>query len=148
VHVFDRALLERAASQADALPFHIAHKKTPHLNDHGERIEPAKPNAFRFERFIFDLLHTAERALVVEADPALAFAPVKNSDAEETDNPRLAKQAMQALHRRWLRAAGVEIGDDVPVEINPLFAASPAELATRLPPGTVIRNATYFAPQH
>ncbi|WP_254506870.1 UTP--glucose-1-phosphate uridylyltransferase [Anatilimnocola floriformis] len=146
VHVFDRELLERAASQADALPFHIAHKKTPHLNERGERIEAYKPNAFRFERFIFDLLQVAERALVVEADPALAFAPVKNSDAEATDNPRLAKQAIQALHRRWLRAAGVQIADDVPVEINPLFATSADELAAKLPPGTSVTQATYFTP--
>ncbi len=146
VHVFDRALLERAAAKADSLPFHIAHKKTPHINERGERLEPEKPNAFRFERFIFDLLHVADRALVVEADPALAFAPVKNSDAEETDNPRLAKLAMQALARRQLQAAGVQIADDVPVEINPLFATSPAELAAKVPPGTAVQQSTYFAP--
>jgi UDP-N-acetylglucosamine/UDP-N-acetylgalactosamine diphosphorylase len=146
VHVFDVALLQRAASSADALPFHIAHKKTPYINENGERIEPEKPNAYRFERFIFDLLAEANHALVVEADPAEAFAPVKNSDAEKTDNPRLAKLGLMALHRRWLRAAGVKIGDDVPVEINPLFAASATELAAKIPAGTVINQPTYFAP--
>lgn len=147
VHVFDVALLKRAAGQADSLPFHIAHKKTPHINERGERIDPEKPNAYRFERFIFDLLHVAERALVVEADPAEAFAPVKNSDGEETDNPRLAKAAIQALHRRWLQAAGVKVADTVPVEINPLFATSPAELAAKLDKNTTISKPTYFAPQ-
>ena len=146
VHVFDRTLLEQASKQLDSLPYHIAHKKTPYINAAGEKIEPEKPNAFRFEKFIFDLLQSAECALVVEADPALAFAPVKNSDAEQTDNPRLAKLAIQALHRRWLRAAGVTIADDVPVEINPLFATSATELAAKLPARTVIKQATYFAP--
>lgn len=146
VHVFDVALLRRAAADSAALPFHIAHKKTPYINDRGERVAPDKPNAFRFERFIFDLLHVADRALVVEVDPAEAFAPVKNADAEETDNPRLAKVAMQNLHRRWLREAGVKIGDDVAVEINPLFASSPAELANKLPPGMVVSKRTYFSP--
>jgi UDP-N-acetylglucosamine/UDP-N-acetylgalactosamine diphosphorylase len=146
VHVMDVALLKRAAAQADALPFHIAHKKTPYINERGERIEPAKPNAYRFERFIFDLLHVAERALVVEADPAEAFAPVKNSDAESTDNPRLAQAAMQALHRRWLQAAGVKFAVDLPVEINPLFASCPAELAQKLSPSTTLEQPTYFAP--
>lgn len=147
VHVFDVALLQRAAGQADSLPFHIAHKKTPHVDEHGERVEPAKPNAYRFERFIFDLLQVAERALVVEADPAEAFAPVKNSDSEVTDNPRLAKAALQALHRRWLQAAGIKVADNIAVEINPLFATSPAELAAKLDKQTVISQPTYFAPQ-
>lgn len=146
VHVFDVALLARAAASKTALPFHIAHKKTPYVNDRGERVEPEKPNAFRFERFIFDLLAEASRALVVEADPAEAFAPVKNPDAERSDNPRLAKQAMTALHRRWLRAAGATIHDTVPVEINPLFAASPEELTKKLPAGMIIREPTYFGP--
>jgi UDP-N-acetylglucosamine/UDP-N-acetylgalactosamine diphosphorylase len=147
VHVFDVVLLQRASVSKTALPFHIAHKKTPYVNERGEQIQPEKPNAYRFERFIFDLLGEAERALVVEADPAEAFAPVKNPDTEKTDNPRLAKQAIMALHRRWLRAAGLKIGDDVSIEINPLFAASPDELTAKLPPGTVIREATYFSPQ-
>jgi UDP-N-acetylglucosamine/UDP-N-acetylgalactosamine diphosphorylase len=144
VHVFALSLLRRTASTAAGLPFHIAHKKTPFINDDGKPIEPEKPNSFRFERFIFDLLNEAQSALVVEADPSEAFAPVKNSDAEPTDNPRLAKRAICALHRRWLRAAGAKIGDDVAVEINPLFAASPEELAAKLPANTSITEPTYF----
>ncbi|QDU31822.1 putative uridylyltransferase [Anatilimnocola aggregata] len=146
VHVLDVAFLQRSAVADDALPFHVAHKKTPHIDESGKRIEPDKPNAYRFERFIFDLLNSANNALVVEADPADAFAPVKNADREPTDNAPLARQAMMALHRRWLRAAGVQIADDVPVEINPLFAASPAEIAAKLPPGTSIEQPTYFSP--
>jgi UDP-N-acetylglucosamine/UDP-N-acetylgalactosamine diphosphorylase len=146
VHVFDVALLKRATVSATALPFHIAHKKTPYINDLGEQIEPEKPNSFRFERFIFDLLAEANHALVVEADPAEAFAPVKNANSEKTDNPRLAKQAMMALHRRWLRTAGVKIGDDVPVEISPLFAGSPQELAAKVASGAIVREPTYYSP--
>lgn len=146
VHVFDIGLLKRAAGQDEALPFHIAHKKTPYIDDQGSLVSPEKENAYRFERFIFDLLHVAERSLVVEVDPAEAFAPVKNSDAEQTDNPRLAKAALIAQHRRWLRAAGVQIADDIDVEINPLFASSAAELATKLRSGAVITEPTYFSP--
>lgn len=146
VHVFEVELLKRAVSSATSLPFHVAQKKTPYVNERGELIEPDQPNAYRFERFIFDLLADANRALVVEADPAEAFAPVKNPDSEKTDNPRLAQQALMALHRRWLRAAGAEIGDDVPLEINPLFAGSPQELKAKIKPGTIIREPTYLTP--
>lgn len=147
VHAIDVAFLTRCALEPDALPFHYALKKVAYLDPSGRRVEPQQPNAIRFERFIFDLLPLARRALVVEADPAEAFAPVKNADAEATDNPRTARAALVALHRRWLREAGAQVADEVPVEINPLWAASPAEVAARLPHGTVIDRPTYFAPE-
>ena len=146
VHVLDVDFLARCAANADALLFHSAKKKVPCLDASGNLVEPDKPNAVRFERFIFDLLPLAERALVVEVDPAEAFAPVKNSDDEATDNPRTARAAMIALHRRWLREAGVKIGDDTAVEINPLWAAGPEEVRRRMQPGTVIDRPTYFSP--
>ncbi|MDX1945512.1 MAG: UTP--glucose-1-phosphate uridylyltransferase [Pirellulaceae bacterium] len=147
VHVFDVDFLAAAAARPDALPFHAARKKVPCLDASGQLVEPNQPNAVRFERFIFDLLPLAERALVVEVDPAEAFAPVKNSDSDATDNPRSARAAMIALHRRWLRAAGANIADDVPVEINPLWAAGPDEIRTRMAGSLlVVGEPTYFSP--
>jgi UDP-N-acetylglucosamine/UDP-N-acetylgalactosamine diphosphorylase len=144
VHAFDLDFLRRVANQRDALPFHTAKKKVSCLDAAGNVAEPEKPNAIRFERFIFDLLPLAKNALVVEANPAEAFAPVKNSDAEATDNPRLARQAMMSLARQQLRAAGVEVSDDVAVEINPLWASSTEEVKQRLMPGTQIDAPRYF----
>jgi UDP-N-acetylglucosamine/UDP-N-acetylgalactosamine diphosphorylase len=146
VHALDLEFLARSARQKGALPFHYARKKVTCLDAHGNPVEPDRPNAIRFERFIFDLLPLARQALVVEADPAEAFAPVKNSDDEPTDNPQTAKAAMMALHRRWLREAGAQVADDVPVEINPLWASTVEEIRQRLPAGTTIREPTYFAP--
>jgi UDP-N-acetylglucosamine/UDP-N-acetylgalactosamine diphosphorylase len=136
VHAFDLSFLDRVAGQKNALPFHTAKKKVSCLDQVGKVLEPEKPNAIRFEKFIFDLLPLAENALVVEANAAEAFAPVKNSDDEPTDNPKLAKLAMMAKARSFLRAAGVQVGDDVAVEINPLWAITAEEIERRLPPGT------------
>jgi UDP-N-acetylglucosamine/UDP-N-acetylgalactosamine diphosphorylase len=147
VHVFAVDFLSRCARQADALPLHSASKKVPHIGQEGKLIEPDQPNAIRFERFIFDLLPLARHALVVEADPAQAFAPVKNPDDEPTDNPRLAKEAIASLHRAWLRQAGIEVGTGVPIEINPLWASTVEEIRQRLAPGTSIDRPTYFAPE-
>jgi UDP-N-acetylglucosamine/UDP-N-acetylgalactosamine diphosphorylase len=147
VHAFDVEFLARSAHQKNALPFHYARKKVACLDASGRPVEPEKPNAIRFEKFIFDLLPLARQALVVEADPAQAFAPVKNSDDEPTDNPRTAKNAMMALARRQLREAGMTIADDMPVEINPLWASSTEEIRQRLPAGTVVAEPTYFAPE-
>lgn len=146
IHVMGVEFLARCAAQPDALPFHTAHKKVPFVGPDGNVVQPERPNAIRFERFIFDLLPLAERALVVEADAAEAFAPVKNSDAEKTDNPRTSRAALAALHTRWLIEAGATITPGTPVEINPLFAGNVAELREKLPPGMTIDRPTYFAP--
>jgi UDP-N-acetylglucosamine/UDP-N-acetylgalactosamine diphosphorylase len=146
VHAFAVDFLARAARQKGALPFHLAKKKVACLDEQGRVVEPEKPNAIRFERFIFDLLPHARQALVVEADPAEAFAPVKNSDSEATDNPRTARGMMIALHRRWLREAGATVADETPVEINPLWARNAEEVKRRLPANMVIDEPTYFSP--
>jgi UDP-N-acetylglucosamine/UDP-N-acetylgalactosamine diphosphorylase len=146
VHVFEVDFLERQARDEHGLPFHRAHKKVACLDAQGRRVEPDEPNALRFERFIFDLLPRAARALVVEADPFYAFAPVKNSDDEPTDNPRLAKEAILSLHRALLRQAGIEVETGVPIEINPLWASTVEEIRQKLAPGTYLDQPTYFAP--
>jgi UDP-N-acetylglucosamine/UDP-N-acetylgalactosamine diphosphorylase len=146
VHVFDVDFLRRSASEPGALPFHCAKKKVACLDARGQLVEPERPNALRFERFIFDLLPRAARALVVEADPFYAFAPVKNSDDEPTDNPRTARAAMIALALDQLGRAGIEVSPGVAVEINPLWASTAQEIRARLPPGTFITQPTYFAP--
>lgn len=145
VHVFDVDFLDAASRDPEALPFHIAHKKVPYLGADGRPVEPAEPNAVRFERFIFDLLPRAENALVVEADPADAFAPVKNAAGETQDTAATAQAAMIAQHRRWLVAAGAKIAGDIAVEINPLWALDAAEVAQKIRPGTKIDRPTYFS---
>lgn len=144
VHVFAYSFLERMASNADSLPFHRARKKVPYVSADGTRIEPTQPNGLKFERFIFDLLPQARNALVVEADPADAFAPVKNADGEATDTPTTAKAAMMALHRQWLHEAGIDVHDRVDVEISPFVALDAAELRAKGLPRTPVTRPTFF----
>ena len=122
VHMIDAALLRRTADAADGLPFHVACKKVPCLDAVGNRIEPSEPNAIKFERFIFDLMPLARNAIVVEVDPARAFAPLKNESGAKADASEHVREALAALHRDWLRQAGAEVDNDVVVEISPLFA--------------------------
>lgn len=144
VHVIDTALLRRTAGRADALPFHVAHKKVAYVDPAGQRIEPKQANAIKFERFIFDLIPRAENAIVVEVDPAEGFAPLKNASGAERDTPETVKARMVALHRKWLRQAGTEVADGVDVEISPLVALDAEELAEKIPPGTRVTETTYF----
>jgi UDP-N-acetylglucosamine/UDP-N-acetylgalactosamine diphosphorylase len=146
VHAIDVAFLERVAGRSDSLPFHVAKKKVAFINEQGELVEPGEPNAMKFERFIFDLLPAAERSIVMEVEEAAMFAPVKNAPGAERDSPETVQAQMMALHRGWLRAADVEVADDVPVEISPLLALDAEQLNERLSRRERIDRATYFRP--
>ncbi len=122
VHLFERAFLESVTHSAEGLPFHRASKPVPFLNDSGSIQKPEKANATKFERFVFDLLPLADRSIVVEGNAAEIFAPVKNADGAQVDTPQHAREAIVRLHRRWLHEAGVEVGDQVCVEIHPNWA--------------------------
>ncbi len=140
LHVFDRDFLASLAEGEHQLPFHRAHKKVPYVNAEGQRVEPETPNAIKFERFIFDVLPAAERAIVLETSRQSEFAAVKNATGR--DSPESVREQMTHEHRNWLRAAGVEVANDVPVEISPLFALEPAHVAKRIAPGTRITEPT------
>ena len=144
VHIFDREFLEQMQSSGSALPFHVAKKKVAHINAAGQRIEPQSPNAIKFERFIFDLLPSAARAIVVEIEAAKGFAPVKNAPGEKQDTPEAVQAAMIALHTEWLRQAGATVAPGTPVEISPLFALDAAELSGKIAPGLHVTQPTYF----
>jgi UDP-N-acetylglucosamine/UDP-N-acetylgalactosamine diphosphorylase len=145
VHVLDVAFLARMAGSAEGLPFHVAHKKVAFLDADGRRVEPSKPNAIKFERFIFDLMPAAAHAIVIEVDPATAFGPLKNASGATYDTPETVRAQMVALHRQWLGDAGVEVADGVPVEISPLFAWDAEALAGKVRPGTRVTQPTYFS---
>ena len=144
VHVFDVAFLERVAPNGTALPFHVAKKAVSYVDTSGRKIEPQEPNAIKFERFIFDLLPSAQRAIVVEVDEARTFAPVKNAPGESRDTPESVRAQMIALHASWLREAGCEVAPGVAVEISPLFAQNAQEVAARVQTGMVVTQPRYF----
>ncbi len=144
VHVLDLDFLRRMSRAADSLPFHRAKKKVPFVDESGRETDPEQANATKFERFIFDLLPSAENAFVVEALPSEAFAPVKNADDAQADTPSLARAAMCELHRGWLRAAGAVVGQGVLVEINPRYSLSFEDLAKKIPANLRIDSDQYF----
>jgi len=145
VHAFDVGFLVRMSQQAGSLPFHLAYKAVPHIDSEGNHVEPEEPNGIKFEKFIFDLLPHAKNAIVEEVDKQTTFAPVKNADGAAADTPSLARQALVNLHADWLRQAGAEVQEGVAVEINPLFALDPQELAEKIEPGLTVTEPTHFA---
>ncbi len=78
IHVFD---LEFLLKEAEAgLPIHLAHKKVPYCDDAGNTVKPTEPNAYKFEKFIFDVIPDAERAVNVVFAREDEFSPVKNAE--------------------------------------------------------------------
>jgi UDP-N-acetylglucosamine/UDP-N-acetylgalactosamine diphosphorylase len=145
VHAFDLAFLERMAGRERELPIHRALKRIPCLDDEGRVVLPVRENAFKFERFIFDLLPWARETMVMEVDRRDSFAPVKNADEAGRDTPRTSRAAMVDLFTRWLQDAGASVADGVPVEIHPLFALDAAELAAKIEPGLHVGQPRFFA---
>ena len=144
VHVFKHRFLDRVQHSVQGLPFHRAKKTVTTIDDQGKPIETKVANAIKFERFIFDLLPLAERALVVEADAASVFAPVKNAEGAATETPTATRQAISNLHRGWLKAAGATLGEQNVIEIHPNWALNAEAVAKKIAPGVHIAADTYF----
>lgn len=119
-HVFSRTFVERLAHGPATLPWHMARKKVPYLDDSGQLVSPASENAIKFEKFVFDVLPMAQRSLVVETDRNEEFHPLKNERGEFS--PDDVRGALSRRGRRWLAAAGCDVPDSLTVEISPLLA--------------------------
>jgi UDP-N-acetylglucosamine/UDP-N-acetylgalactosamine diphosphorylase len=119
IHVLDLAFVRELISTGGGLPVHRAHKKVPHIDASGARVQPTEPNAVKMELFVFDALLAAERVVTQVVRREDEFAPVKN--AEGADSPATAHAALVSQGKRWLEAAGLALpeGD---VEVGPLFA--------------------------
>ena len=147
IHVFSVDYLEQQA-EVD-LPVHVAHKKVPTCDEEGNAVKPESPNAYKFEKFIFDLIPRAERPIILAADREDEFSPVKNSEGE--DSPDTSQRDMVRKHARWLEACGVSVprtgtGDPTyQVEIDPLYALSETDLRMRLPSDFQITGDLYLA---
>lgn len=72
------------------LPYHKAFKKAKHMNENGEIIKPEKPNAYKYESFIFDAFESLDSMSILRVKREDEFAPLKNADGE--DSPDTARQ--------------------------------------------------------
>lgn len=151
IHVFRREFLESVARSESGLPFHCARKKVPYLNDEQRLVTPDEPNGMKFERFIFDVIPAANKALFVQGNRKEEFNPIKN--ASGSDSPETSRSALLALHKRWLVEAGVPVPDDARIEIAPVIATTAEELRDAVPrirqpiSGDVILDAPTLLPE-
>jgi len=72
------------------LPYHTAFKKADYLDEKGNFVVADKPNAYKFESFIFDAFETLENMIIMRVKREEEFAPVKNK--EGVDSPETARK--------------------------------------------------------
>ncbi len=144
VHLFSLEFLSDLARRGIDLPLHAAHKKVPLLDPAGNLVEPSKPNVYRFERFIFDVLPLARNVVALEVPREEQFLPLKNADGPF--GPQGVRQSLQVYWRKALKAGGLAVaqGDWGVIEVDPLLAENARELIEHLKqqPGLVAGNLT------
>lgn len=59
--------------------YHLAHKKCNYMNKNGVLVVPNKPNAYKFESFIFDFFDILDDMIIYRVDRYKEYAPIKNN---------------------------------------------------------------------
>lgn len=72
------------------MPIHIVEKKIPYMNEKGILVTPEKPNGYKFETLVLDMVHMQDSCLSFEVIRNREFAPVKNAvGTDSVDSARL-----------------------------------------------------------
>lgn len=95
-NMFSVKAIEEVANKN--LPYHIAHKKASYIDGNGNLVVPEKPNAYKFESFIFDAFDMLDDMAILRVKREEEFAPVKN--AEGTDSPETARKLYEDYYKK------------------------------------------------
>lgn len=81
-----------------SLPLHVVEKKVPYIDENKTEHKPEKPNAYKFETLILDMVYMMDDCLPFEVDREKEFAPVKNAigvDSVESARALLVKNGIE-----------------------------------------------------
>jgi UDP-N-acetylglucosamine/UDP-N-acetylgalactosamine diphosphorylase len=132
-----------------ALPWNRAEKKVACIDiETAEPIEPETPNAIKLETFVFDALPLASASIVYETDRVDEFAPIKNADTPEGEEPakdsaESSKHLQTERAARWLEANRVKVprkedgSVDAVIEIPQIVAIYPEDLKGKTLPSKI-----------
>lgn len=137
---FDMTFVADVAEKA--LPWHLAHKAVKYLDAGGNTVRPQSPNAWKFEKFIFDCLPEAQRVRALLYPRNQCFAPLKN--AEGSDSPETVRRSLQERDRQVLKEITGMEPPDGEIEIDPQFYYPTDDLLQRWK-GKMPTHAGYIA---
>lgn len=136
IHFFTFEFLERVVgSKEKLLQHHVAKKKIPFVDSQGNLVKPSTPNGIKMEKFVFDVFRFASNFVVWECLRDEEFAPLKNAEGAKDFTPSYCRNALLALHQKWLKNAGATIVDNEGDELDQI--PSPASEGNN--------NAEFFA---
>jgi UDP-N-acetylglucosamine/UDP-N-acetylgalactosamine diphosphorylase len=150
IHALRVDFVRRETRAGFKLPFHLAEKSSPFLDESGALVQPKDKNVYKFETFIFDALRDARRTVVLEVRREEEFSPLKNATGK--DSPETCRRDLSALGASWLDQAGARVPRDeqgapkYPIEISPLLALDAAELAGKIPQDLNLAGPVLLAP--
>ena len=75
-YLFREDKLEQIANRH--MPIHVVEKKIPYMDEDGKKIKPEKPNGYKFETLVLDMVHMMADCLPYEVIREKEFAPIKN----------------------------------------------------------------------
>ena len=134
IHMISRAFVEKlTAGGSLKLPWHRADKKVPFVDEAGNPVKPAEPNAVKLESFIFDAMPLASRTMVLEGKREDLFAPTKNPTG--VDSVESCRAMLIDRDARRLEAAGVKVARDAEgkvaaeIEVSPRAVCDDADAA-------------------
>lgn len=144
IHAFSLDFLDACgARHYPLMPYHLAFKAVPHWDPVQKEavLTPQQPNAYKLEKFVFDVLPFCASLVAMQVCRDQEFAPVKNAPGSPTDTPLTSRALISRLHRSWLLSSGAFIeGDpDALVEISPLVSLQGEGLES-------VRGRTFHAP--
>jgi UDP-N-acetylglucosamine/UDP-N-acetylgalactosamine diphosphorylase len=127
IHIISTGFVERINQHFDEFPWHCAHKKVPYIDEKGKRVQPEKPNGYKFETFVFDALrYIKHEPIALEIRPEGEYTPIKQY--EGSNSVVAARRSMNKHWAGWLDAAGTPVprkenGEPaINIEISPRFA--------------------------
>ena len=95
-YLFNEKELEEIVDKS--LPYHLAEKKIPCLDENGNEVKPETPNGCKFEQLVLDMIYLSSSCLPFEVVREREFAPIKNKtgvDSVESARELLKKNGVE-----------------------------------------------------
>ncbi len=86
-YLFRESVLEGITDER--FPLHIVEKQIPYIDEDGNYTEPDKPNGYKYETLVLDMIHQLDSCLPYEVERTHEFAPIKNqTGVDSVDSAR------------------------------------------------------------
>ncbi|MBA2368379.1 MAG: UTP--glucose-1-phosphate uridylyltransferase [Candidatus Protochlamydia sp.] len=116
---FSMNFVKKTALSPVPLPLHKAWKAAKFLSQDGTSVLSEAPKAWKFERYIFDVLNYTDKVGALLYPRGRVFAPLKN--AENSDTLETVRQALQQREKEILESITTLKAPKTPFELSAEF---------------------------